>query len=134
MVDLFKTLDESLVDKKAEDAMKGLSGLSKMLAGKPLPLMIQSASTPGYHFVADLSRQFLRCGLSELQGEATVVGKVLRILTKGQTHEAFSLLPSSIPTMDRGARKRVQQEMKSKKLTETVRGPGAIIAAVAVYR
>jgi hypothetical protein len=134
IMDLFKSVDESFVDKKTETAMKGIGGLSKMLGEKPVPLIFEPVSTPGYHFVADLGRQFLRCDLSELQGEATVLGKVLRILEKGQTHEAFSLIPSSIPNVDRSARRRMQKDFKSKKLAEAVRGPGALIAAVAVYR
>ena len=134
MVDIFKAVDASMVDAKTEAAIKGFGGLSKMLSDKPIPLLFEPVSTPGYHFVADLRRQFLRCELSELQGEATVLGKVLRILVRSQTHEAFSLLPSSFPNMDNKAQKQLQRDLKSKKLSETVRGPGAIIAAVGVYR
>jgi hypothetical protein len=134
MVDLFKTVDASMVDSKTEAAIKGFGGLSKILSDKPVPLIFEPVSTPGYHFVADLRRQFLRCELSELQGEATVLGKVLRILGKSQTHEAFSLLPASVPNMDAKVQRQLQRDLKSKKLSETVRGPGAILAAVAVYR
>lgn len=134
MVDIFKAVDASVVDAKTEAAIKGFGGLSKMLADKPVPLLFEPVSTRGYHFVADLRRQFLRCEMSELQGEATVLGKVLRILGKNQTHEAFSLIPASIPNMDAKVQKRLRQDLKNKKLSESVRGPGAIIAAVAVYR
>jgi len=108
--------------------------LSKVLADKPVPLICEPVSTPGYHFVADLRRQFLRCELPELQGEATVLGKVLRILGKNQTHEAFSLFPASLPNMDAKVQKQVQKDLKNKKLSEVIRGPGAILAVVAVYR
>jgi hypothetical protein len=134
MVDIFKAVDSSMVDAKTEAAIKGFGGLSKMLSDKPIPLIFESVSTPGYHFVTDLRRQFLRCELPELQGEATVLGKVLRILGKSQTHESFSLLPASVPNMDTKVQKKIQRDLKSKKLSEIVRGPGAILAAVAVYR
>jgi hypothetical protein len=134
MVDILKAVDASLVDAKAEAIIKGFGGLSKMLAEKPVPLMFEPVSTPGYHFVADLRRQFLRCEPSELQGEATVLGKVLRLLGKGQTYDAFSLLPSSVPNMDAKVQKKLRKDLKSRQLSEAVRGPGAIIAAVAVYR
>ena len=133
MIEVFKAVDPSLVDKKAEEAMVGLGGIAKMLEGKPVPLIFQPASTPGYHFVAELTRSFLRCEMSQLQGEATVLGKVLRILEKGQSHEAFNVLPS-IPNLNRQAKRRMQADSKSKKMTETVKGPGAILAPVAVYR
>jgi hypothetical protein len=134
MVDIFKAVDASMVDAKTEAAIKGFGGLSKMLADKPVPLLFGPVSTPGHHFVADLRRQFLRCDLSELRGEATVLGKVLRILGRNQTHEAFSLLPESLPNMDSKAQKQLHRDLKNKKLSETIKGPGAIIAAVAVYR
>ncbi len=134
MMDIVKLVDPSIVGAKAEAAIKAFGGLSKVLSDKPVPLLFEPASTPGYHFVADLRRQFLRCELSELQGEVTVLGKVLRVLGKNQTHEAFSLMPVSIPNMDLKTQKQLQRDLKSKKMSETIRGPGAIIAAVAVYR
>jgi hypothetical protein len=124
MVEFVKAVDATVVDAKTEAAIKGFGGLSKMLAEKPVPLIFEPASTPGYHFVADLRRQFLRCELSELQGEATVLGKVLRILGKSQTHEAFSLLPARFPRMDTKKKRQLQRDLKSQKLSETVRGPG----------
>jgi hypothetical protein len=113
-----------VVDAKTEAAIKGFGGLSKMLSDKPVPLIFQPASTPGYHFVADLRRQFLRCELSELQGDATVLGKVLRILGKSQTHEAFSLLPALVPNLDPKKQKQLHRDLRSKQLSETVRGQG----------
>jgi hypothetical protein len=134
MIDIFKAVEAAIVDAKTEAAIKGFGGLSKMLSGKPVPLIFEPVSTPGYHFVAELRRQFLRCEMSELQGEATVLGKVLRTLSKSQTHEVFSLFPASIPIMDSKVQKQLQRDLKSNKLSEVVRGPGAILAAVAVYR
>jgi hypothetical protein len=134
LVDVVKAVDESFVDAKTDAVMKGFGGLTKILEERPLPLLFEAVSTPGYHFVVDLSRQFLRCDISELQGEATVLGKVLRVLAKGQVHEAFSLVPMTVPNLDKKAQKKLQKDCKSRNLVETVRGPGAVLAALAVYR
>ncbi len=60
-----------------------------MLEDKSILLLFEAVSTSGFRFVANLPRRFLRCELGDLQGEATVFGKVHHILIEG--HRLFPL-------------------------------------------
>ena len=110
--------------------------VTKLVGKKPIPLLFEAASTRNFRFVANLPRQHLRCELSDLQGEAVVFGKVLRILTKGQKLEVFSLLPGVTSVPKRGFTKEQRRRMKVSKdeLTEWVGGPAIVLDPLAVYR
>jgi len=129
--------EDSLADPKDRAAFEGMSAIVKLVEGKPVPILFEAASTPGFTFVAHLPRRHLRCQLSDLEGEATLVGKVQRILTKGRKVEVFSLFPaftSSLPSLSREQRRQMQREMVKKELAEVVRGPTVILTPLAIYR
>jgi len=129
--------EDSLADPKSRVALDGMSAIAKLAEGKPVPILFEAASTPDFTFVANLPRRYLRCQVSELEGEATVVGKIQRILTKGAKVEVFSLFPvfaSSLPNLTREQRNQMQREMVKKELAEVVKGPAIILTPLAIYR
>jgi hypothetical protein len=138
LVDIMKAFDQSpLADPQARAAFEGMRAVSKLTENQPIPLLFEATATPGFQFIAHLPRKYLRCELTELQGEATVFGKVQRVLQKGQKVEAFSLVPaftSSLPSLSRQQRQKLEKEMANKNVAEIVKGPAIVLSAVAVYR
>jgi hypothetical protein len=138
LLDIMAAFDEDpLSDPKTRNAFEGIRAVAKLTEKKHIPLLFEAASTTGFRFVANLPRQYLRCELSDLQGEAIVFGKIQRILPKRKKLEVFSLLPAftaSLPGLNREQRHRMQREMSKQKLAEVVRGPAIVLAPVAVYR
>jgi hypothetical protein len=94
-------------------------------------------STPGYEFTANLNRKFLRCETSEIIGDATVFGKVQRIIRKGESQEVYSLLPAitpDLPSLSASKKREINQKMTKAGLAEVVKGPAIIVIPLAVYR
>jgi hypothetical protein len=136
LLDIMTVLDQDpLSDPKTKMAFDGIRAVSKLSESKPIPLLFH-ADPEGFSFVGYLPRKFLRCEPSELQGEATVFGKVQRILPKGKSLEVFSLLPdlSNLPNMNREKRRKMQRDMSKQGLSEVVKGPAIIIDILAIYR
>jgi len=136
-IDILTTYDKDpLADAGARTAFEGFRAVRKITEGKPVPIVFKAASTPGFSFIAHLPRQYLRCDLNDLQGEAAVFGKLQRIVPKGQQVEAFSLVSglTSLPTMSREQRRKVGKDATDKNLAEVVRGPAIVLTPVAVYR
>lgn len=128
---------DPLSDTNSRTAYEGISGLAKTMEKSPVPVLFKAVSTPNYEFVTNLSRQYIRCQLSELQAELTVFGKVQRIIKSGERIEAFSLLPvlsTSLPSMNISQKKQMQQDMVNKGLAEIVKGPAMVLSPVALYR
>jgi hypothetical protein len=128
---------DPLDDPEARVAFDGMREVGKLTKQKHVPLLFEAVSTPGFRFVANLPRQYIRRPLSDLQGEAVVFGKIQRILTKGQKYEAFSLLPpsASFPTRRSLTKEQRRKRRQAKKgLTEMVNGPAIVLTPLAVFR
>jgi len=127
--------EDPLADPKTAEAVTGMSSLHSILAEKPIPLLFEAVSAPGFRFFASLSQQHLRCDLSDLRGEAVVFGKVQRLLAKGKKQQVFSILPEmeSFMAVNRKQR-RAMKGKKSREVTEVLKGPAIILMPLAVYR
>ena len=137
LMDIMKAFDKDpLADPKTRAAFEGIQAISKLSENQHIPLLFEATSTPKFRFVSQLPRKYLRCELTELQGEATVFGKVQRILQKEQKFEAFSMVPAlaSLPNLTKQQRRKMQKDMADKNIAEIVKGPAIILTPVAVYR
>lgn len=124
---------------KPEDIamVEALTGISKRDGEQSVPIIFEAESTPSFGFVAQLPRKYLRCDLSELRGEATVFGKVQRIIPKGKQEEIYNLLPaleSYQATLNRAERRKMQKEKKEQNMAEQIKGPAIILIPLAIYR
>jgi len=118
---------------------QGMTDFRKLIEDKPIPLLFQTVSTPGFSFAADLSREYITGNLTDFQGEGTVFGKVQRILSKGQKMEIFSLIPDmqAMPNLTRQQRLALKSNKNKKakgNLSETLVGPAIVLTPLAVYR
>lgn len=129
--------EDPLGDQKSKAAFDGLSSLSKISEEKPIPIIFNAISTPGFGFTANLNRKFLRCEPAEIIGDATVFGKVLRIIRKGETQEVYSLFPaltSNFPSLKASQKREMKQKMAKQGLTNVIKGPAIVMSPLAVYR
>jgi hypothetical protein len=135
ILNIVKALGKSqTIDSETESMLHAAGEFGKFLGAKPVPLVFEAPSTPGYQFVADLPRQFLHCELSDLQGEAIVLGKILRVLPEGKEREVFSLIPTPIASLDKAGYVKLKSDLETQKAIENVKGPAIIMAPLAVYR
>lgn len=138
LMDIIAAFDEgAFADPKSREMLKSMSAIAKRVEEKPIPILFEATSTRGFTFVAHLPRRYLRCPLSDLEGEATVIGKIQRILAKGTKYEVFSLFtafPSFLPSLSRDQRNQMEREMVKQGLAEVVKGPAIILAPLAIYR
>lgn len=138
LIDLMAAIgEEQIIDRKTRNAIQSISGFGKLLENRPMPIVFHAISTLGYDFTANLAKQYLRVTLSDLQGEATVYGKVQRILPKGEKHEVFSIFPAfstSLPSLSKAQKDKMQRDLAKQNLAQVIKGPAIILSPVAIYR
>lgn len=138
MVEIMQALGEVPLKEQRELAMfKGISILGEQAEKQNVPLIFETESTKGYTFVCQLQRPFIRTDLNNLVGEADVIGKVQRIIPKGNQEEIYSLIPafdSYLSTLNREQKRKFMNDKKKSNLAEVIKGPAMIITPLAIYR
>jgi hypothetical protein len=124
---------EAFPDPKVKQQFEAMRKMGKLTDEKPIPLLFEAIGTPDFGFVAHLASQYLRCGLSELQGEATVFGTIQRIIPLGQQQEVFNILPA-VPNTTMAQRQQVSRDLASNGLAEVIKGPAILLTPLAIYR
>lgn len=125
-----QTFDE--IQSKASIA----SAIGELADTKEVPILFEAVSNPYFHFTARLSGQYLMCDILDLQGEATVFGKIQRLIQKDQSETVFSFdrgLDALTAQLNRKQRRALAKQ-SSKDLTEVLKGPGLILLPVAIYQ
>ena len=137
-LDLMELIGEDpFADPETRMAFEGFGKLAQWMENKPVPIVGESLGTPGYKFACMLPRKYLRCALTDLQGEATLFGKVKRIIREGSKYDLFSLFPaigSSLPSLSKQQQIKVQKELAEKGLAEVVHGPAFLVTPLAIYQ
>lgn len=137
-IDLMKAFGQNpFKDQKENDAFEGFGAISKQVEKQNIPLIFEAESTLGFTFATYLSKKFLKCEINDLQGEATIFGKVQRIIPKGKQEELFSLIPafeSFTSSLSREERRKTQKDKVEKSISEMIKGPAIYITPLAIYR
>jgi len=81
-----------------------------------------------------LDREWLRCDLGDLEGEATVVGRVLKNWPEAQRHSLLTL--PGLNLMSREQRRQWERGQSDADGGEemTLEGPAATMSVVAIFR
>ena len=127
---------DPLSDPQMKEAFSGINLLSQIIGDKPVPLLFDFVSNSNYRFFASLSHQYLKCDLLELQGEATIFGKVYRFIDEGKKEKVFSLIPeidALVPT-NRKQRRASKSKRSQDTFVEVLKGPAMILIPIAIYR
>lgn len=122
------------VDAQTREAMTGMKTLGTLF-GKKVPIVSRAAGAPKFKFIANLQAEKVRVDLDELEGEATLFGKIQRKLAPSEKHTVIESMPgmSSLP---RALRRSMQADVKNDKdLPDLViRPPAAVVTPIAIYR
>jgi hypothetical protein len=123
-------------DEQSQTAFKGMQHIASKTADTPVPLIFEAFSTRGLSFTTSLPRQYIQRSLNELQGEATVFGKIQRIIPQKETYEVFSLAPAitGASTLNRQQRRKMQKDAAKRNVSEMIKGPAIVLTPIAVYR
>jgi hypothetical protein len=101
------------------------------------PLMFNLTYAKNIKGVAFLTNEFLRVKPSELQNEATIFGRVQRIIPKGQKYEVPLLSPSllsQIAVQNRAQKRQAKHSNTNNNSSEILRGPALVLEVIAVYK
>ena len=111
----------------------------ELMSGKEdgqVPIVFEAISTPSYTFAGKLKKDHLLVDVSELEGEAVVVGKIIRLLFPGKEEEFASITPEIgklFQFMNRQQRRATKGAAPPAMLVEKITGPAAILAILAVF-
>jgi hypothetical protein len=114
---------------------KGFLVLSEMASNRPLTIIMEPSSTSGYCFTANIKRDYIRPG--GIEGEATIFGKVERIILDGEKFEVFNLLPDLDEKVINSFLKMNRKQKKvnfPSELKEIIKGPALVLHILAIYR
>jgi hypothetical protein len=132
MMEMMRMFAPQQVTPEAEAAISGFQSVRTMMSGSVIANVEVHADQPT--FVAKLDEQWLRVAVGELEGEASIVGRVKRRWPEG---EAYPLL--TVPGLDVMSRKdrRAAAERGGNRNAPAdimVEGPAATLSVVAIYR
>ena len=133
LLTLMETLGEEVTGTDA-DNLAAMMSFAQM--SPTVPVVASPVGSPDIRFVANLKRAALGVDVHELEGEATVVGKIRRKLADNERYAAFELFAgqNSLPT-------KLRKEFEASLADETgdfsdmfVSAPAALITPIAIYR
>lgn len=130
MADLMRTFGES-VDDETTSMLKGISALAQRSDGSIVATGEIGSEEP--IFVFKLSRESLRVGLDDLEGDATVIGTVQRTWPETETYPVLTIPGLNI--LSRKERREMERTAsKGDDDAPVIRGPGVTLNVVAIYR
>lgn len=134
-VDLISLSDEdNPLNKESNQALHGMLAVGEATKDKPVPVFLEPVRARRDAFFCNLTRRHLRCEISELKGELTVLGKITRLIPKGASEEVFTLLSElqNLGDINRKSRRRLKSQQDG--IIETLKGPAGIVHPVAIYQ
>lgn len=132
LFDMVKAFSPESIDAEAEQAFSGLSALGGL--GGNAVVAVGEVESDAMKFAFKLDREWLRCDLGDLEGEATVVGRVLKKWSEGQSHSLLTLPGLSL--MNREQRRQWEREQSDDDSSDEMflKGPASTLSVVAIFR
>ena len=132
LLDFMETMGEG-VDEDAREALRGFASLGA-LAPK-VPVIARTSSTPRFKFGMELKRGNLAAEIGELDGDATVFGKLHRKLQPGEKYTMLDSL-AGVGGLPRSLRREMQRNIKNDASfpDAVISPPAAVLTPIAIYR
>ncbi len=130
---------EDELDDKTATALAGVRALAGASSDRQT-IIARLAGAPEFRFACSLKTASLLVSSEELEGEATIVGKIQRKLREGETYllpSVFAGLESMIPEADQDELLRIFEDDMATQLglaSPKLKYPAAILTPVAIYR
>lgn len=133
---VFETItDQQILDKKATNAVNGFSALGQMKSGKEIACVFEFDD--GKHpLVAYLDESYFRCGQDNFVGQAYLLCKVIRKISKGQSIKLDEIFDDvkKLP-LNRAQRRTMPKNMENPtELRDVIKGPALVVLPIAVYQ
>lgn len=132
-IELFKNLTRESITRAGinKKEFESVASLIERNAGQEIPLICKSDVYENYKFIVYLPKRFLKVNPNELDGEATLIGKVKNIMKENEKLKIYSMFPEYEKIMNRETKRKNKRQ---KEVEEHVEGPLMIIEALAIYR
>ena len=132
------TTGQNIIDNDAAVAMEGLKSLGQMQSNKGISCVFNFKSSPDYKLISYLSPKYLRVEKDQMIGELTLFCKVQRLLTEEEEFELVDLF-SGFKNLGLNREQRRKLDFPEDlampdELSDTVKGPAAIVIPIAIYR
>lgn len=114
--------------REVREKLPVMSAAARQVTSRPVPCVIAVTSAPRFKLLARLSRTSLLSSIDDLQGEATVMGRIQRKLAKGQSE----IVDEEVLGLPRPAR-RDRRRGGSAPLVK-IGHPGAVLSPIAIWR
>lgn len=128
---------ESVVDAKGAEALAGIQGVAQQTASRGVPLVMEMAGAKRFKLLTYLDPEYLRVPEEELDGEATVVCKITRLLRRGDSIDLSPVadLMTATQQVNRQARRAQPKAQKVEvPFSDKIVPPAAVVTAVAIFR
>ena len=122
------------VDDEAVEAIRGFEALGSLFGSK-VPVIARAAGSQKFKFLAMLEPEKLRCEVSDLDGEATLLAKVQRKLRPSERLTVLELIPG-VSALPREERRKLGRDVKNTKdfPDAVLSAPAAVVTPIAIYR
>jgi hypothetical protein len=134
LIELMEALGEEGLDAEGRQAMEMLALVSQLI-GDVVPIVAALSGSPEYKLIATLQPESLRTDVDQLDGEATLLAKIQRVLGPDERHTILDLIPGvrGFPTSQR---REMEEGMENTPdLPDMIIGPPAArVTVVAIYR
>lgn len=132
----FETItDQQILDKKATEAVNGFSALGQMKSGKEIACVFEFEDGK-YPLVAYLDESYFRCGQDNFVGQAYMLCKVIRKISKGQSIKLDEIFDDikKLP-LNRAQRRNMPKNMDNPtEIRDVIKGPAFVVLPIAVYQ
>lgn len=138
LIEIMKAFgDPGLVDDKSMTAINGMKAFSEMNNDKEIPVVLRLEFSSKYKFTAKLQPEYIRGNMEKLDGEVIMIGKVHKIIPRGQDYEMFSLTPeidSLMKQQSRTQRRKHEKKKTIRNVSDKISGPAMVLIPLAIYR
>ena len=136
LAEVFETItDQQILDKKATEAVNGFSALGQMKSGKEIACVFEFEDD-NHPLVAYLDEKYFRCEQDSFVGQAYLLCKIIRKISKGQSIKLDEIFDDikKIP-LNRAQRRKMPKNMDNPvELRDVIKGPALVVLPIAVYQ
>jgi hypothetical protein len=132
LLPLVRAFEPDAVDNEAEEAIRGITALAAT-SSDTVTIVGAATGSPGYRLIAQLRRDWTAVPIDDLEGEATLVGKVVRKLSDSD-RELVVDIPGMSVLNRKQRRELAAQEPDGDEAEMYVSAPAAVITPLALFR
>ena len=136
LASVFETItDQKILDKKASDAINGFSALGQLKTGKEIACVFEFEDGK-YPLVAYLDETYFKCGQDSFVGQAYLLCKIIRKISKGQSIKLDEIFDNikKLP-LNRAQRRSMPKNMDNpSEIRDVIKGPALVVLPIAVYQ